>query len=675
MSSFGREPYRIGFCFALLGVLALALCVRLVQVQGFPDPRALERERRQRLHSERLPAQRGEIRDRDGVLLAGDHPVLEVRARAATVIRDRDLQGLPDEFVRRLAQALAQALAADPEHGDDPGFLARETQRLEARLRRIRARPERDVPLTKTKGAWQRWGDFLVSAEVYSVAALEALQVLARDLARASRSTELLQLDVQLAHRRVYPEGSGAQSPVGHLSDRDRDAAGRPRNAAGLEANPELHPAPDAAGRRYFQRDARLREYFLPAWVPADEPVVVETTLDLTLQREAQRLLEDAAGRVAREYDAPPDWGALVLVEVETGDVLAMASLQTGKDGKPVAGARFNPTQATYQPGSVVKPLLFAVALERGVLRWDESIDCAPESGKSRFLTPWRRRVTDEHPSDAPLSPHDILVRSSNIGAGTVGLRLGREGIEEYLNVYGFGRATQLGMPAELAGRRPQGVLRMKDPYFSRDTACSVSYGYELNATPAQMARAFLTLVSGRPRELRVYRAFQRGGERQELPPRDAGTRPYLSEGNLALILGALGDVVSDDPHATGRALFQEIRKLGFGPGVLAGKTGTSEQKTRDGHQVRSASFAGFAPAAAPRYLAFGVLQKERANSFWGGKFAAPMAGRLLLAALERESQRRLQERARVGTGSEAAKDTGSALVGTATPAHNRGGR
>jgi hypothetical protein len=73
------------------------------------------------------------------------------------------------------------------------------------------------------------------------------------------------------------------------------------------------------------------------------------------------------------------------------------------------------------------------------------------------------------------------------------------------------------------------------------------------------------------------------------------------------------------------------LDELGVAPGVIAGKTGTSVNKAT---QVRTASFAGFAPVAAPRYLAFCVLQKDRAEGFYGGRYAAPAATRLLLHAL-----------------------------------------
>ena len=102
-----------------------------------------------------------------------------------------------------------------------------------------------------------------------------------------------------------------------------------------------------------------------------------------------------------------------------------------------------------------------------------------------------------------------------------------------------------------------------------------------------------------------------------------------------------MADVVSDHPGATGSHLYTMLKERGYTGSIVGGKTGTSVTRMR-GSAVpkKTASFVGFAPVASPRFLVVCVLQKDGADRFYGGKYAAPPVVRLLLTALERTQQR-----------------------------------
>jgi cell division protein FtsI (penicillin-binding protein 3) len=127
--------------------------------------------------------------------------------------------------------------------------------------------------------------------------------------------------------------------------------------------------------------------------------------------------------------------------------------------------------------------------------------------------------------------------------------------------------------------------------------------------------------------------AVEKDGARIDLPRAQDGPE-FLAAEDLARIKRAMAAVVSRTPGSTGRHVAEMIEKLGFAPGVIAGKTGTSVRTLRDGSRSRTASFAGFAPVDEPRFVAFCVLQKDRAEGFYGGRYAAQAASRLLLHAL-----------------------------------------
>ena len=139
-------------------------------------------------------------------------------------------------------------------------------------------------------------------------------------------------------------------------------------------------------------------------------------------------------------------------------------------------------------------------------------------------------------------------------------------------------------------------------------------------------------------------RAIEYDGQRHEVPVAH-GPREF-DPAVVEAVTAALGGVVTDGEGATGRHVVAAFRKEGIElPGLLAGKTGTAKSLStvpgRGSVEVRNASFVGFVPAAAPRYLAVCVLQKDDSARFYGGSYAAPPAARLLLEALRLEQRRR----------------------------------
>ncbi len=619
---------RASVCFAMLGAIAVLLIGRLTYLQT--SRAALNREAvaRQRDRHEALPAPRGTIVDRRDRWLAYDRPVFEVRAEAyAQLPADRRADAL-DEFCRRLAADLVFAFCADPEFRTD---VVRQRDMREGLLYRMAQCPVDDAHLRRLRreggvAVDQLRLDFLVSASVDSAAVLERLEAV-------DRSRSGVYLHRIRRFERCYPDREITYGPVGFVGELDLGTGESAPVFRGMEAFSGLLPG--AGGTVTSWQDARARRYWTAAIRPPPAPVVLQSTLDLELQRAATEELRRAVDAVAERYGEPAEWATLCLAEVATGNLLAMASYRDGAHPKVAA---FSPTQCLYPPGSVVKPLVFAMALEQGLLDWyGERIDCTT-TGKWR-VPGVRRTITDTH-EVGTVEPRQVLVESSNIGAVKVGMRLARHQMEDYLRRFRWGTRTASKLVGEKAGTRPTELESMSDRGYFGYTAPSLSMGYDYHVTPLQLLRAFVILLNRRDCDLRLYERLATPAGVRQLPPAPRG-QPFLSAGNLELLIDAMRGVVGDHPQATGRHLAAELRALGR-PGLVAGKTGTSEYNERrevDGQRravmVRSASFAGFAPAHAPRYVAICVLQKPRATAFWGGKYAAPAAGRLLLRALD----------------------------------------
>ena len=675
-----QERFRLRLCFGGMAVVPLFLGGWFAWIQVLqngdmkrPDGQrvALSAEAAEMQHQrkEKLPGARGTIHDRHGSILAMDCDAFEVRAEISTPKRVRRDVAAVRSWLRDLARSFADALCKDAGLADRAAARATHFERIEQRL--SDAFGLRDLPATGAAPEtfpWRR--EILVERGVAVLSVIEALEELDR-----TQSSVLLHM--QHDHARVYPERQVTYGLVGYVEDQPvRSDAGKllgyeERASAGLEAHTALLPGP--AGEREFRVDAKNLRFFTGIGHAASSPSAVESTIDLELQKAASRELERQAMAVSENDARRPLWGAMVLVEIETGDVLAAASWH--REVKHPRGAAFTPYQSLYEPGSIVKPLLFAYAHANCGLDWNRVYDCSSAGSDHHCDVPevGGRRVRDDHACGA-LSSHGILVNSSNIGAVKVGSLLARNDWASYLDVYGLRRSLSLPMPNERQGHvASKGWLPgIKEPAFKKWTGSSYSIGYEHQVNALQMARAYLTMLSGSRRELRLVRSVTVDGKRIEQPIQ-RGPREFSAD-TVELVRAALSEVISDDEGATGRHMVAAFRKEGTElVGLLAGKTGTAKSRTvikgKGTVEVRNASFVGFMPAAAPRYLAVCVLQRDDSARFYGGSYAAPPAARLLLEAM------RLEERRRLGQGPQVSATPGSSGRGLLAAETGQAGR
>ena len=212
-------------------------------------------------------------------------------------------------------------------------------------------------------------------------------------------------------------------------------------------------------------------------------------------------------------------------------------------------------------------------------------------------------------------------------------MRLGAAGLDDYLDAYGF--RTDHGLPLPSRYREvPDSVESMNWRDQNIWVGPSLCFGYAAQATVAHLARAYLTLLAGRPRTLRLVDELEFAGRRERVQT-DPPAERFLSRASVQRVCEALRDMVGGAPQATASRLTSTLDDLGVPRGFVAGKTGTAEFGPK--HQMtRTASFVGFAPAEDPRVLVVCVVQKFDAALFYGGKYAAPAAGRLLMDALGR---------------------------------------
>ncbi|MDQ6928564.1 MAG: penicillin-binding protein 2, partial [Actinomycetota bacterium] len=334
------------------------------------------------------------------------------------------------------------------------------------------------------------------------------------------------------------------------------------------------------AGQLVVERDPSGNDiaagiHELRAPVPGKE---LTLTIDRSMQYETERVLSDQI--VATKAKG----GIALVMDVQTGEIRAMANLAAGTGGAPPAPSPDNmAVTKVYEPGSVNKLITVAAGLEEGAITPSDT-----------FVVPDKINVADSTFHDA--EPHDtqkmtvsdIVAQSSNVGTIMVGRKLGKDLIDKYLRAFGLANRTALGFPGESAGLMPE----LKN--WSGTSIATVPIGQGVAVTALQMLVAYNTIANDGVYvgPSLVKQVVDAQGRVHDAPP--PPSRRIVTSATAKELTGMLEQVVQS---GTGT----EARVQGF---TVAGKTGTA-QKPKDGYRgykdgAYVASFVGFLPAGAP---------------------------------------------------------------------------
>jgi cell division protein FtsI (penicillin-binding protein 3) len=328
----------------------------------------------------------------------------------------------------------------------------------------------------------------------------------------------------------------------------------------------------------------------------------VQLTIDRTIQRITERALEQIV------VDSAPLSASAVVVDVPTGDILALANVPSfnpndlGEDATP---RKNHVVQDAIEPGSVFKPFTVAAVMEAGLVNPESTIDC---EGGTWMLG--RTSIRDDHPHGV-LTIREVLKYSSNIASAKLALELGAGEFFGVLSRFGFASRTGIELPGERAGflRDPRTVKPIE--------LATTAYGQGVTATPLQLALAMAALgndgVRMEPR-LVVQVEDMYGVPEWVKAPKAAGR--VVSERTADAVVEMMVSVTEPGGTAT-RARVPGYR--------VAGKTGTAE-KVKDGRysDARIGSFVGLVPADDPRLAIVVVVDEPTQGSRYGGIVAAP---------------------------------------------------
>jgi cell division protein FtsI (penicillin-binding protein 3) len=417
------------------------------------------------------------------------------------------------------------------------------------------------------------------------------------------KALKLEGINVDAAEQRTYPKRFLASQVIGRVG---LDGQGQ----SGVEYARD-RALRGRAGRRRQVKDAHGQTLSVADPAPAVPGKRVELTLDAAVQKRT----EDVLARLGAKYR--PKGASAIVLDPRTNEVLAMANWPKvdaqNWDGAPATAQQNKATGYTYEPGSTFKAFTVAAALQEGLVTPYTTFNLGST------IQVADREIANAHArGPATLSTAQILAQSDNVGAITVGLRLGQRKFDRWVRKFGFGKPTGIDLPGEERGIQPP-VSK-----YSGSSMGNLPIGQGESVTPIQMATAYSAIANGGI--LRPAQMVRRVGGK--LVHRSRGTR-ILSESVAAQVRTMLEGVLA--PGGTA----QEVKIPGY---KLAGKTGTANKvdaSTGEYSESRYvASFVGFAPARNPRLLV-SIMVDEPQGSIYGGQVAAPAFGEIAAFALQ----------------------------------------
>lgn len=398
----------------------------------------------------------------------------------------------------------------------------------------------------------------------------------------------------QREFRRFYPQGEAMAHVLGFTNIDDR-------GQEGLELAFDEWLRGKAGAKRVIRN--RKGETVESDLLRAAEP---GKDLTLSIDRRIQFLAFKELRNALIENKAAG--GSMVIMDVATGEVLAMVNLPT-YNPNAVGGAapdtrRNRAVTDLVEPGSTMKPLTIASALQSGVVTKDTTVDTNPG-----YMAIGRYTIKDVPRNNGVLNVTGVITRSSNIGAAKIAAKMPDQVFYDQVHSFGYGSAPHSGFPGESAGVLPRPAR------WSGSSKTTMSYGYGLNVTPLQIATAYSALGNGGKLIAPTFVKGQRNEGKQ------------IIDENIAKEVVAMMETVVTQGGAKQAAV------LGY---HVAGKTGTARKAGPGGYERGhyNALFAGVVPASNPRFATVIVINDPQAGKYYGGLVSAPVFHNVMEGAL-----------------------------------------
>ena len=572
------QKERINIAFLTILACYLALMARLLYLQGLHGAETRLQATHHREHTIVLPARRGRIFDRTANVMATSLYAGDVGFDPkVTLAADKDAK-TRSKIEKRLTQSIkAAALILHVPEAD-----------LDANLRKASAefnprKPQRFVHVKR------------------NVNMQTALSI---------RDAHLLGFEVHDGFLRDYAGNNCATQVVGYVNIDGKGQAGLERSCGSWLTGTD--------GRSIAETDDFHRE--IPETSRVVIPVKIGNDVHTTLDANAQYIATQEAQKIVDQYH--PKGVSVIALDPNTGDILALVSLPTF-DPNPGKRAelsllpslerqehlRDRCTASLYEPGSTLKALTIAAALDRGIVTMDNGFYCPGElKVNNKTINCSHQEVHGDE------NLRDILRHSCNVGAAEVGMLMTAKTLYSADKQFGLLDKLDVELPGAAQG---YWSFDSNEKQYTMAKAARVAFGHSIAMTPLHVALAYGALANGgllmKPRLISSV-TDSSGKLLKEWKPQVM--RRVVSEHTSAVMTDMLRSVVSNG-----------TAKIIATPGYqIAGKTGTARKYIRNEAKYY-ASFVGYLPASPnvkPKVVIMVAVDEPEGSKFYGGEVAAP---------------------------------------------------
>jgi cell division protein FtsI (penicillin-binding protein 3) len=410
-------------------------------------------------------------------------------------------------------------------------------------------------------------------------------------------------IDLAPTQRRVYPRDWLASQVLGNIN-----LAGVGYSGVEEELNSRLS---GSDGQRRVVKDGAGADIKVQNTKVAHPGDKVELSLDANIQDKVEDVLK-GVGKTYRPLGA-----TAMVTDPRTGEILALANWPQVNANAPTQAPTYAQQNRavgyTYEPGSTFKAVTVAGALEDGLVTPDTSFYLPSQ------LQIYDRTIRNAEPRPAEnMTVSQILAQSDNVGAITIGQKLGRTRFDHYVRRFGFGTRTGTDLPGE-----EQGIVRPLSEY-SGTSMGNLPIGQGESVTPVQIAQFYGAIANGGV--MKVPHVVRRVDGRLVTQTK---SKRIMKASTAAALRQMLEGVFKEGGTA------HAVQIPGY---TLAGKTGTANKvdpKTGTYSETNYiASFVGFAPANNPKLLISVMVDQPEGGSIFGAEVAAPAFGKIASFAL-----------------------------------------
>ena len=575
--SFERKVRLLGTIFLIFFVLVF---VRLFYWQILLSGGLSSQADKQHFYSLEIPARRGEIKTKDGFVLAADKPayLLYVNLQKFTGNATTSAEKLADIFAAEVPLVATDSAAISSDAREN--FFKNTKEKIQKEL---------ETKLNSKEAVWVNLEHFISPAVKDKITSLN-----------------IAGLDFADEETRDYPEASMAAHLLGFVGF---DVAGSPKGYFGLEGfyDRELAGRP---GELRIEKDAFGRPIAIGS--ESRQEKQDGRNLILTVNRGVQLLVEKNLEKGISDWKATG--GTVIVMDPNNGAIIASASMpryDPRNFSYYPSDLYKNPAIADlYEPGSIFKPLVMAAAMNAGKVA--PATRCDKCDGPRQILNYYIHTFNDQyHPN---LTMTEILINSDNTGMVFVGEKLGFKNLFAAVSGYGFGQKSGVDLQEEEEGN----LHEMKD-YYPIDQA-TMAFGQGINVNAMQMMRAWAVLANG------GYLVTPHVVDQIETPSGLINLdwkrgRQLISEKTVKTLTEMLVRVCHESPEHFPLDRVPELAKFS-----IAAKSGTAQIALGGKYleQGTIASLIGFFPADAPQFLVMVKLNEPEVRP-WGSDTAGPV--------------------------------------------------